>query len=225
MDLNADTMDRLYKLWSNNDGFSFEQHRHACQSKHTMRYLNQSLTNTTIDICGIIFNKNALHWVIHNYIAIHRLDPQDARDICSGYILCPGRVGELDSGIIQEIQYLPFVSKIHMFVCDYEDFVDSVGLGAFGSNPTTEDYHFCYIVCLFDGNVHILFAHCQPGTKRVGANEVMKRMRDAMVSDITNLCYIMEYATNKVQNAINSAPLHVALDRRRSYTSLRVMVT
>ena len=90
MDLNADTMDQLYKLQSNNDGFSFEQHRHVCQSKHTMCYLNQSLTNTTIDICGIIFNKNSLHWVIHNYITIHRLDLQDARNICSGYILCPG---------------------------------------------------------------------------------------------------------------------------------------
>ena len=178
-----------------------------------------------IDICGIIFNKNALHWVIHNYITIYRLDLQDACDICSGYILCPGRVEELDSGIIQEIQYLPFVSKIHTFVCDYEDFVDSIGLGAFGSNPMTEDYHFCYIACLFDGNVHILFTHCQPGTECIGANEVIKRMRNAMVSDITNLCYIMEYATNKVQTPLTVPPYMSPWTRRRSYTSLRVMVT
>ena len=140
------------------------------------------------------------------------MDLQDACDICNGYIFCPGPIGEFDTGIIQEIKYLPYVPKVHIYVCDYDTFIDSIGLGAFGSEPTTEDYCFCYIVCLFDGNVHILFAHCQPGTKHIDANEVMKRMRESLATDAANMCYIMEYVTNKVHDAINSAPPHIALD-------------
>ena len=83
----------------------------------------------------------------------------------NSYIFTPTLFKDLLVELLPELQYLLYVFRIKTHICDLDTFIDSVQLEAFGSEPMEEDYCYCYIVALFDGNIHIFFAHCRPGMK------------------------------------------------------------